>query len=792
MSRPEFLRAVDTKVFEIQSSLLPACLNQNDLDLAKKWIQPRHYEEIIEERCVSNLCGFPSCPNELKNQISQLYRISYREKRIYEVDNTAQYCSTHCQLKSLAYSRSLDESAPATRPIALSIGVVSPGDDEMDKTSPPTVNSQHNTPLSPPVVPQTQDIPKAHKRIRKLSNRQLQSSSVVDLRVHERQPEDEGDVSPLGTHRIIPELKTTDAFAAITRPDLGLGLLPTDSSQGGNFRRPPPPRVLSDDIIGTDHADVVRKGCNDSDSYLNEGNAVDGSSKVIDNVTIHIKEEQTGRPEQMEKATWAATEKPIVDNTWEDSPRSEGPPRKNEGSSVSAAEISFITAKLACLETSTATSKVKPNEIMSTTDLRHMKVREETLSTGKSRAKTGGGGAVIVRGFEDSDDSMITSEPSPPPPSSKDKGKDKVSFRNDATSNLSERKSDDSGRTRILAARIVEREGVPGPAPDPNHSQRRHNPSSSFSSSSVLGMTTDANNSDTVGGNESAATSTISTNNINDMTGVDILEAKVTWSVFTNNKGGTATDDIEHDKQIFREVFGMDLPLASTEENDEFDDAAMDSKTSHLLPLFSRLWMVLSDLFDYDAIQTLHDHDSSTPIFNNKQGLMSLANEPERKKHNTDDHDDDYGDDGNNLLQPDYTFPHAGMQSTMEGLHILMERGVATAEELIQLETRIKTFPGHTDLFRKYIGRKKRFLVQADLLRARPALSSTQFTILGIFIVDAVYNVVTNEFLLESDSTLRSLIIPIQFDNIIAKISHNEDSCHLTNQEIAVLRSFFD
>jgi hypothetical protein len=36
-------------------------------------IEPCHYEEVVEERFLSKFCGYPLCPNELKNVFQILY-----------------------------------------------------------------------------------------------------------------------------------------------------------------------------------------------------------------------------------------------------------------------------------------------------------------------------------------------------------------------------------------------------------------------------------------------------------------------------------------------------------------------------------------------------------------------------------------------------------------------------------------------------------------------------------------------------------------------------------------------
>ena len=48
-------------------------VNKTTLLESLRCIEPCHYEEVVEERFLSKFCGYPVCPNELKNVI----RINY-------------------------------------------------------------------------------------------------------------------------------------------------------------------------------------------------------------------------------------------------------------------------------------------------------------------------------------------------------------------------------------------------------------------------------------------------------------------------------------------------------------------------------------------------------------------------------------------------------------------------------------------------------------------------------------------------------------------------------------------
>lgn len=84
------------------------------LELAKKWLQPRHYYEIVEERSGSGKCGFPLCTNTLPSEGSNL-RLSYLDKKLSDDGMSNKYCSSSCVERSQIYAGKLDESSPLTR-----------------------------------------------------------------------------------------------------------------------------------------------------------------------------------------------------------------------------------------------------------------------------------------------------------------------------------------------------------------------------------------------------------------------------------------------------------------------------------------------------------------------------------------------------------------------------------------------------------------------------------------------------------------------------------------------------
>lgn len=72
------------------------------------------YSDVVTERSIASLCGFPLCPRALPAQSPSLsksgrYRISLSEHRVYDLEERSKFCSEECLIGSRAYEASLSE-----------------------------------------------------------------------------------------------------------------------------------------------------------------------------------------------------------------------------------------------------------------------------------------------------------------------------------------------------------------------------------------------------------------------------------------------------------------------------------------------------------------------------------------------------------------------------------------------------------------------------------------------------------------------------------------------------------
>lgn len=73
-------------------------------------INQAHYDDIVEERSIVKLCGYPLCGITLNDIPKQQYTISKAQNKVYDITERKKFCSNKCY-KSSDY---LKEQIPNT------------------------------------------------------------------------------------------------------------------------------------------------------------------------------------------------------------------------------------------------------------------------------------------------------------------------------------------------------------------------------------------------------------------------------------------------------------------------------------------------------------------------------------------------------------------------------------------------------------------------------------------------------------------------------------------------------
>ncbi|XP_031476222.1 putative RNA polymerase II subunit B1 CTD phosphatase RPAP2 homolog [Nymphaea colorata] len=97
-------------VYKLQLALLDGIADEKKLLLSGSLLSRSDYEDVVTERTIVNICGYPLCDNTLPSDRPKKgrYRISLREHRVYDLRETFLYCSPGCLLKSRAFAETLN------------------------------------------------------------------------------------------------------------------------------------------------------------------------------------------------------------------------------------------------------------------------------------------------------------------------------------------------------------------------------------------------------------------------------------------------------------------------------------------------------------------------------------------------------------------------------------------------------------------------------------------------------------------------------------------------------------
>ncbi|KAF3539691.1 hypothetical protein F2Q69_00024935 [Brassica cretica] len=111
MSKDHQAIAINDAVHKIQLSLLNGITSQTHLFSARALMSQSDYEDVVTERTIAKLCGYPLCRSPLPSDVSRRgkYRVSLKEHRVYDVRESQKFCSRGCLVSSRAFGKSLQE-----------------------------------------------------------------------------------------------------------------------------------------------------------------------------------------------------------------------------------------------------------------------------------------------------------------------------------------------------------------------------------------------------------------------------------------------------------------------------------------------------------------------------------------------------------------------------------------------------------------------------------------------------------------------------------------------------------
>lgn len=102
---------VKVAVHKLQLCLLDGIQDESKLFAAGSLMSHSDYQDVVTERAIANMCGYPLCSNFLPSDRPHKgrYHISRKEHKVYDLREAYMYCSTKCVVNSRAFSSGLPE-----------------------------------------------------------------------------------------------------------------------------------------------------------------------------------------------------------------------------------------------------------------------------------------------------------------------------------------------------------------------------------------------------------------------------------------------------------------------------------------------------------------------------------------------------------------------------------------------------------------------------------------------------------------------------------------------------------
>nr|XP_020831039.1 putative RNA polymerase II subunit B1 CTD phosphatase RPAP2 isoform X2 [Phascolarctos cinereus] len=100
----------ERKALHIVEQLLEADITEAFLVESGKQITSAHYRDVVEERFIIRLCGYPLCHSKLGNVPKQKYRISTKTNKVYDITERKFFCSNFCYRASKYFEAQISKS----------------------------------------------------------------------------------------------------------------------------------------------------------------------------------------------------------------------------------------------------------------------------------------------------------------------------------------------------------------------------------------------------------------------------------------------------------------------------------------------------------------------------------------------------------------------------------------------------------------------------------------------------------------------------------------------------------
>ncbi|CAG9761413.1 unnamed protein product [Ceutorhynchus assimilis] len=98
-------RAMKIVEFSIEGKLRPEIFTK-----CLPFINQSHYQDIVEERAITKLCGYSICGKRIPDMPKKQYFISTKSNKVYDITERKNFCSNFCYKASMHIKKQIDNS----------------------------------------------------------------------------------------------------------------------------------------------------------------------------------------------------------------------------------------------------------------------------------------------------------------------------------------------------------------------------------------------------------------------------------------------------------------------------------------------------------------------------------------------------------------------------------------------------------------------------------------------------------------------------------------------------------
>lgn len=100
----------ETLALKVVEFLIDGKLREQSFVKSLQYITPGYYQDIVDERAITKICGYPLCGKKLPPMPNQQYSICTKQNKVYDILERKKFCSNICYRSSEHIKEQIDTS----------------------------------------------------------------------------------------------------------------------------------------------------------------------------------------------------------------------------------------------------------------------------------------------------------------------------------------------------------------------------------------------------------------------------------------------------------------------------------------------------------------------------------------------------------------------------------------------------------------------------------------------------------------------------------------------------------